>query len=133
MSEARSSSEEFPVTITTTLYTRNMPHSATYWAPGAPDGVGGMAYGAPILIKCRWQDQQELFRSEAGEELTSSAVAYVGAQVETNGYLALGDQTATASPLDVRGARQIKAIVKSPSLRNDRVLIKAMLFGFAQS
>jgi hypothetical protein len=132
MSEARSSSEESPVTITTTLYTRNMPHDATYWAPGANDGVGGKTYGAPVLIKCRWQDQQDVFRSDAGEELTSSAVAYVASEVETNGYLALGDETAVASPREVRGARQIKAIVKSPALRNDRVLHKAMLFGFEQ-
>lgn len=109
-----------------TPYTRNMTQVATYWPPGANDGFGGVSYGAPVAIKCRWQDKAELFRDAEGQELTSSAVVYVDRPLEAKGYLFEGDST-DADPLSVDGAREVRQIGKSPSLKGSRVLHKVWL------
>lgn len=114
-------------------YTKDMRQVATYLPPGAPDGFGGVTLGAPDIIKCRWQDKAELFRSSEGQELTSSAVVYVDRMLEPRGYLALGDFSGDVdsdgflSLDDVPGAREIRQIGTSPSLRVEDELIKVWL------
>ena len=107
-------------------YTRNMEQDATYWPPGDADGFGGVSYGSPVEIKCRWQDKAELFRDAEGQELTSSAVAYVDRPLEVKGYLFEGT-SAVADPLSVDGAREVRQLGKSPSLKGSRVLHKVWL------
>ena len=107
-------------------YTRNMIQDATYWPPGANDGFGGTSYGAPVGIKCRWQDKAELFRDSEGQELTSSAVVYPDRELEVKGYLFEGT-TSEADPLSVEGARQVLQAGKSPALKGSKVLHKVWL------
>lgn len=108
-----------------------MPMMATYWSPGVSDGEGGKSFGPPSTVYCRWQNDAIMFRSATGEELTSSAIAYVNrADLQVDGFMALGQHT--GAPNTVQGACEIKNIMSSPSLRNDRVLYKVMLFGFQQ-
>lgn len=110
-----------------TPYKRNMKQDATYWPPGTPDGTGGVSFGTPTLVQCRWEDKAVLFRDANGQERTSEAVVYVNQEVATRGYLAQGDETASSDPLTVAGAREIRAVHNSPALRADKALNKAML------
>jgi len=87
-----------------TAYTENMNQAATYWAPGANDGFGGVMFGAAVAVMCRWQEKAELFRSPDGQELTSSAVVYVDRLLAVRGKLALGTFVGTpdASAREIR-------------------------------
>ena len=105
-------------------YTRNMRQAATYWPPGQNDGFGGVTYGDPVPVQCRWEDKAEQFRDSEGEEATSSAVVYVDRQLGLNGYIALGEYA--NGPIDA-GARQIRQRFATPSLDGRRVLHKVML------
>lgn len=65
----------------------------TYWAPGSPDGYGGTVDASPALLKCRWQDKQQLIRGGDGKEITSSAVVYLDRAVSLDGKFIRGDYT----------------------------------------
>jgi hypothetical protein len=114
-------------------YTTSMVQYATYWAPGANDGFGGVAYGAPVAIMCRWQDVAALVRSAQGQEVASSATVYVDRALLPAGYLALGDHTGEVDsdgmldPLEVEGAKSIIQVGTSPSLDVALVLNKVWL------
>jgi hypothetical protein len=112
-----------------TPYQRNLNQIATYFPPGQPDGFGGVAFGVPIAIKCRWQNKADVFRNPQGDELTSSAVVYVDRLLEPKGALILGDLTGEETPFDVSGASFIGNIGRSPSLNAATELIKAWLHG----
>lgn len=107
--------------------TRNMKQVATYWAPLANDGFGGMTFDSPITILCRWQNVAQLFRDTHGREVTSSSIVYPNQELEVRGYLALGDQTATPDPRSLVDAEEIRQVGQSPSLDAVRVLYKAFI------
>ena len=113
-----------------TAYARNMPHTATYWAPGVPDGFGGMDFSSvtPVVIACRWQDRQELFRDTQGNQVMSVAIVYPAQAVALQGYLARGDAgTAVIGDPREAGALEVRAVGSSPSLSGDEELNKAWL------
>lgn len=107
-------------------YTRHMKQTATYWAPGVNDGFGGVSFSAPVTLLCRWQDKSELFRDAEAREFTSSAVVYPVQPLERQGYLFLGISS-EADPTSVDGAKEIRQIGSSPSLRNTETLNKVWL------
>ena len=110
--------------------TRPLKQDATYWPPGAGDGFGGVAYGAAVAIKCRWQDKIELFRNAQGQEVASSAVIYIDREVQPKGIVALGDYTDLDDPLSVYGAREVGFFGASPSVNATKALYKAWCHGF---
>lgn len=105
-------------------YARNMTQAATYWPPAGNDGFGGTTYGAPVPLKCRWQNKQVLFRDSEAREVMSEAIVYVSIPVENAGKLYRGVSTDDNPP---RGAKEIRSVQESPDLRGTRVLIKAVL------
>lgn len=109
--------------------TEDMHQIATYWAPGASDGLGGLILGAPVTVMCRWQATAKLFKDIHGEDVVSMAVAYVGEPLLPTGWLALGDLTTTADPttLGNGAAFEIGQAGASPDLDNTEVLNKVWL------
>jgi len=102
-----------------------MRHVATYWAPIAKeeDAFGGVPFDPPVSVVCRWQEDAKVYRDVEGSERTSLAIIYSTRQLAIKGFLALG----TVADLDPRNveAFEIRHIDTSPSLRQDRELIKA--------
>jgi hypothetical protein len=91
-----------------TTFTKNMPHDATYWPPGANDGTGGRTPGDPVAIKCRWQDNNVLFRDGSGQQVTSQAVVYPDRALALRGRLKRGTLTG-APPADALEIRQVNS------------------------
>lgn len=116
-------------------YTRHMRQSATYWAPTGNDGFGNKTYAAPIVIRCRWQNDAVEFRDATGELTQSSAVVYADRKLAIRGMLAegdLSDQFDSDGQLllaDVEGVvpYEIRQLGSSPDLRNANVLNKVYL------
>ena len=104
-----------------------MPQSLTYWPPGSPDGYGQVAFGSPVLVACRWQEDQKLFRDANGQEVMSEAVVYSETELALHGYVALGDQTSQADPRVLAEAREVRQVGASRSLDASEVLRKAWL------
>lgn len=117
-----------------TAYTRGLRQKATYWSPGAPDGEGGIAYGNPVVISCRWQDKSVLFRNAQGQEETSSSIVYPDRELSIRGLLAEGDLSDDFSsegwldPETLYGAaREIRGRDASPSYHGSVTLNKVFL------
>lgn len=89
----------------------------TYWGTPTPDGYGGLAFAAPILIKGRWEERAEQVMSPTGELITSKVVAYVLQDLQMGGFLALGDLTDVTNPDADDDSYAIRAWAKIPSLR----------------
>lgn len=107
-------------------FVRRMTQTATYWPPGANAPGGDVSYGAPVAIKCRWQDKRDLVRSADGQEVSSSAIVYPDRELADKGYLYLG-AAVSANPRTVIGAREILARGTSPSLDGSVQLHKVWL------
>lgn len=105
-----------------------MQQTATYWAPGVNDGFGGMtSYAAPILIQCRWQDEEDLFINDQGEEETSNTVVYPDRELAVKGVLALGSFLTFLDPKIIETSVEIRQIGASPSLKGEVQLNKCWL------
>lgn len=90
----------------------------TYWAASGNDGFGGKAFSAPVLLMCRYELRQDIARNAVGEEVVARSRAWVPSDVVEGGYLALGDQTASADPTVVSGAEEIVAFIKIPDIKS---------------
>jgi len=110
-------------------FARNLLQDITYWAPAAgPDEFGLETFGAPKVIKGRWEDRQVAFVDNQGVEQVSEAVVFLDQDVEPEGYLYLGVSTAP-SPLSVDKARKISVFTKTPDIRAAAFERKALLRG----
>ena len=95
---------------------RNLKQTATYWSPGTNDGFGGVSWGAPVEVKCRWEEKVQQFIDFSGNETVSNAIVYVDTDVETMGYLFEGTSAST-DPTTLSAAKQIRLYNKTPSLK----------------
>ena len=100
---------------------------ATYWALSSIDGYGKRTLATPVEIYVRWEDRTDLEINVNGEAIPSKARVYVLQDMLVGEYLALGDQTATTNPETIDSALQIKAYLKTPSLRGDEYTRKVLL------
>ena len=96
------------------------PHTATYWSTGnSLDLYGQPRFPAPAVIACRWEDKQELFVDDKGEEVVSSAVVYSDLDLDLGGFLFMGE-SAQANPIGVAGARKIRGKSNVSNLRGTK-------------
>jgi len=107
--------------------TRRMNQEATYWGRPTDDGLGGKTFPNPRIVRCRWQQQAELFRDNEGNEVSSAAVVYVAEPLKTEGWLALGDYTGEPDPRNVSEAYEVRQTGDAPNLRQTEELNKVWL------
>lgn len=117
----------------TDLISRMRKQTAVYWSTPVEDGYGGAAFADPVEITVRWEERQELFIDQMGNEVRSNAVAYVGQDVDLGGYLYLGELTDLDStviePADVTTGNvyEIRGFSKSPTIGGTKFVRKAWL------
>jgi len=117
------------------IISRMRKQQATYW-PATPDMYGGVAFGSPILVECRWEDITENFIDAEGREAVSQAKVYVDQVLKVGGFLALGDYTGVTSTTTTAeeptfmppdAARPIRKFENLPNLRATEYLRTAWL------
>jgi len=97
------------------LFNRNRKQDATLWTlTGSTTAFAEPVYAAPVAIKVRWEERDELFLNNAGEKVVAHDVVYLGTDVKGGDFLALGAFT-TATP--VATAKVVKDFRKTPDLR----------------
>lgn len=106
---------------------RFFPGELTWWPRTSDDGYGGFIFGTPVLVPCRWEDKQMLFRSRTGEEEMSQAVAYVDRSLEIGDYLMKGDQRHLSNPTLLEEAYEIKQFSEIPDIRYIKTERKAIM------
>jgi hypothetical protein len=86
----------------------------TWWA--AVRQGSGIVYAAPVLLPCRWELNNEIFRGPNAEDLVSNAVVYLGTDVSEGDFLALADWTSHPKPSDVLKAGRVQKFLKTPTI-----------------
>ena len=104
-----------------------LTHTATYWAPGTPDGFGQGSFAAPVQVACRWEDKAVMFVSPAtGKQEISSSRIFMDTGVILDGYLFLGKSTST-TPKNLAGAKRIAAVKRISDLTDTSTLYTVYL------
>lgn len=107
-----------------------MPQTVTQWSATGMDANQSRTFSTPVARKCYRVKRFRSIRDERGEERTSKAEFFLDladGAVSAGDYLAFGDETATASPLDVTGADRIIALGEVRSFSTSDTLITAMV------
>ncbi len=109
-------------------FERNLRQTCTYWGPQSQDQYGKTTFSAPVTKACRWEEKAELFIDKKMQEVTSKAKVFLvdDAAVDQEGYLYLGT-SAAASPLGLADAFEIRALKRTPDLRNLKQMLVVML------
>jgi hypothetical protein len=99
-----------------------------YWAPAGNDGFGKTLFAVGVLLACRWQNTQGLFRDASGRQSTSDAIVYTDTPLAIGGYVALGSTGEGMEADHIRfAAYEVRSSGASPSLSGDEVLFKGIL------
>lgn len=112
--------------------------TAVYWGGPVNDGYGGRTFDDAVELSpadrngVRWEQREELFIDASGEERRSQAVVYVAQDVETGGYLYLGeladlDSEELSDPLALDDAYEVRSFKKVPNMAGDKWMRKAWL------
>jgi hypothetical protein len=96
--------------------TRNLKQDVTIWA-SAPGDYGSETYGAPSVVKGRWEERAENFIDPHGQQQVSRAVVFLAADVGPGDYIYLGTSV-SADPTLEAGAYKVRQFSKIPDLRN---------------
>ena len=110
------------------FWDKNLKQDVIYWGNPVPNGYGSYNYDTPVQLKGRWEDYQENFIDDDGEERRAKGRIFLNQAVDRKGYLALGNaDSAPANPSDSYDAFMIHGIKFIPSLKNDKTLYYAIL------
>ena len=104
---------------------RNLKGEITRW-PTTESAYSGFTFGAPELIKARWEESNVVFRSAEGEEETSAAIVYTDKDVPIGDYIADGDFLAVADPTTIP-AHRVRQFNRVTDLRNVTTIRKAFV------
>jgi hypothetical protein len=96
---------------------RLLRDSITYWPPATENKFGVLSFGAPRLLKGRYEERVERIRKPGGDEITSVARVFLPEDVFPGGYLYLGDATIDPDPVNA-GALEIQAFASVPDQRS---------------
>lgn len=105
---------------------------AVYWSSPVPDGVGGHTFDAPVVIKVRWEEKNEVFKNPSGKEEMSSGIVFSAIDLDLGGYLflgLLGDLDSNpVDPEKINDTAEIRRFDKLPALRRkDEFLRKSFV------
>jgi len=108
---------------------RNLRQDVTHWPVTGSDGFGGFLFGAPSLLRGRWEEKAELFQDINNEEAVSEAIVYLMSDIDIGDYLGLGDFATVpeANPTTLNNAHRIRQRNRTTNLRNLTALRKAYL------
>lgn len=99
----------------------------TIWAgETSRDFYGNITHPAPRVVDGRWEQRNDLFIDNAGKQVVSAAVVYIGEPITQGAYVLLGEST-SASPQSLANAFLVRAVSRTPSIDGRGELIKLWL------
>lgn len=107
--------------------------TAVYWANPVNNGFSQFTYDAPVEIKCRWEEKDQIVSQPDEKAVIYRSIIFLLIDVDVDGLLWLGslDDLTTiqkADPLKIENIMIIKRFEKSPEIRKtDKFLRKAFL------
>jgi hypothetical protein len=113
------------------IITRMRKQVAVWWGQSAaPDAFGQPVWGAPVQIKCRWEDSVSEYIAKDGSTQRSTSRVYVDRVMKEGDLLRLGAITTLTNlsvPKKNSGVWEIKSFNQLPNIRNSETLLTAYL------
>lgn len=107
---------------------RKLNQIAVYWGSPAASGYGGYAYDSPVDIDVRWEEKQELFVNDQGQQELSHSIIYTKHDLDVGGYVYLGEEadldSSHGNPEIIEAAYRIEAVAKSGNVKGTQYLRK---------
>lgn len=103
---------------------------AVYWPLEGRDDFNSPEYGNPVDVVCRWEDVNEAFTDDKGEERQSKAKVYTDIIVEPGGLMMLGtieELEYFNEPFKNEGVYEIQRFDRLPNLKAKEFLQIAYL------
>lgn len=102
---------------------RKCKQTIVYWGNPHSNGFQNV-FDAPVEIKGRWEEKNQLIRDEQSVSVASRTLVYVTQELDEEGWLWLGSLSSLsvaqkANPKLVDGASIIKKFEKSPALNSE--------------
>lgn len=95
---------------------RNLRESFTLWRyDGQTDRIGRKVYAAPVAIRGRWEDREERYLDERGEEKVSRSTVFVDRDAPPGSRLLRGSSV-ELDPEPIDGTFVVKAFPSTPTL-----------------
>jgi len=109
-------------------YSNLLATTITRWAAPVNNGFGDLSYDAPTTLLGRFQNDNENYIDEDGEEFRSAAIVYTTVQLNQNEWLFEGTSVA-ANPQTQTGAYKIRRLYTTQTPSGDLIVYKAILGG----
>ncbi len=109
--------------------TQGLVQSITHWAQtSVRDSYGNVEWATPVLVKGRWEQQNQLITDAEGKEVVSKAMVFLVSDVTEGDYLMLREFTSgEIDPTQIEEADKILVFSKTPDLRGTLFERVAML------
>ncbi|MCK5641219.1 MAG: hypothetical protein KAJ19_10490 [Gammaproteobacteria bacterium] len=88
----------------------------TYWTQASQTVDGGTNWDAPVLIDAKIADHVEEIIDPEGKSAVTKRAIYTRTNLPPGTYVVEGDETASATPLDVSGAERVILSIKIASM-----------------
>jgi hypothetical protein len=100
-----------------------------YWGNPKEGGVGKLSFDAPVEVKCRWEDMNQIVTDNKGVDHTSRALVFLPQDVDEEGMLYLGRLTDLTTvqkndPYLLETAYIIKRFQKTPGLGSNSIFLR---------
>lgn len=104
---------------------RYLRQRAIYWAPVGSDPAGEETFVDPIVVRCFWQDENQLFTDKKGNQVLSRSIVAVDRDLQLDGalgFLEKGKDIADFDPFPFNnpGVLRIQNFSKLPNRKCDK-------------
>lgn len=110
--------------------TRNLNQTAVYWGNPVEVGDGSLIFDDGVEVDCRWEERQELYMDNEGNERKSQAIVHVKQDMKVGEYLYLGvddDLDSDISNPTAVDSFEIKSFEKIPNIKGDKFIRRVFL------
>ena len=101
------------------------PQDATRWTKGIVNEYNEKSFGAPTVLKVRWEDKVQKMITAKGEEIISMSIVFSLIGIAIGDFLFLGISVA-ADPRSV-DSHQVLLTEKIPNVRGTKFVRKVFL------
>lgn len=100
--------------------------TATLWRWSDTDEYSDPVFDSPIEISVRWEDRNEIFYDEMGNQRRSRSVVYTDQDVSYGDFLYKGS-TVTVDPKSVDGSKQVQSVQAVNDLSGGDTVYRVMV------
>ena len=101
-----------------------LKEEATVWKPQGEDMYGRPGWEAPEVVAVRWEDKEETYLNEKGEEVGARSIVYSRSQIPVGSRISYGREDQPEPPSD---SFKVVRVERIPSLEGECEIYRLLL------